>query len=146
MRHEKNTSFLANNRFQILPSLRDKGRRLCLSYQEPVKMNGGEILILFESTPEMIQSTPLGIESSIKAAAYGNTPGKDKISGCDNPGDKDKEPGTTQAGNTVQQPIPKAIHKRKILKIRSKINLLKQAEFRQKSSQGRKWLTRSPLA
>ncbi len=101
-------------------------------------MDGGEILILSESTPEMIESPPLGIESYVEMEAYRNPSGKDKITGSNNAGNKDKEPWSTQVGNPDQQSIPKTIHDRNIPKIRRKINRLKQAELRQKSSQGRK--------
>lgn len=47
-------------------------------------MDGGEILILFESTPEMIQRSALGIEGGVEVAAYGAPSGKDKITGSNN--------------------------------------------------------------
>jgi hypothetical protein len=55
-------------------------------------MDGREILILLESAPEVIEPSALGIKSGVEAATFRNPPGKHKIAGGNNPGDKDKEP------------------------------------------------------
>jgi hypothetical protein len=55
-------------------------------------VDGCKILILLESTPEVIEPSALGIKSGVEAATVRNPPGKRKITSGNNPGDKDKEP------------------------------------------------------
>ena len=109
-------------------------------------MDGGKILILFKNAPGMKQPSFFRIKSGIEPLALNSPAGKAKITGGNDPGDKNKKPGAEQSTASMKYPVPEPPHGRSPRMIRRKINREKVAELRMKSRQGRKWLIRSPFS
>ena len=109
-------------------------------------ITGGKLLILQKGMPPGPYPALLWKNKAIQAHAFPDPGGKEKIAQGNDPRDPDKNPGAEEAGGTRQQGIAIPFHFRYSQeKKRWKNKREKVAEFRLKSTQGRKWLIRSPL-
>ncbi len=107
-------------------------------------MDGCESLVLSEAAPPVIYGGFSREKNAVKTIALLHVGREYKISTGYNPGDKRKEPGTKQTGKPGKNIVPETAHQCPCPKIRAQMSLEKVAELRMKSTQGRKWLIRTP--
>ena len=142
--HEQDRS--ARGTCQQFLALAGQARHPAPAGQEPVHMDGGKALELVEDAPQVVEATSLWIESVIQAQAFPSPARTTEVGKGNDAGDQNKQGGAQQAATGMQYLIPETLHGLKLLRTRQKINREKVAELRMKSTQGRKWLIRSPFS